>query len=145
MTPEDTESLLRQFLRDAGVDESHPDLVAAWKVFQRFAVVPVECTRDYLFFQVGDGHPEHGLDGYFDFTREFEMRGPSGDEPVWFEQVHIEFKVPPPLRLGVATITRYSTDFPNLTAFFAAVEQLPEFQAGLRFKGFVLTVYHTGV
>jgi hypothetical protein len=63
-------------LHAAGVDEAHPDPRAAWEVFKRYVAVPVECARDYLFFQVGEGRPEHGLDGYFDFTREFEMRGP---------------------------------------------------------------------
>ncbi len=93
--PKDSESLLRKMLRQAGVDQACPDPAAAWEVFKRYAVVPVNCDRDYLFFQVGDGHPEYGLDRYFDDTREFEMRGIRGDEPVWFEQVHIEFKVPP--------------------------------------------------
>jgi hypothetical protein len=145
VTPEESELRLLQMLREAGVDEARPNPAAAWEVFKRFAALPVECARDYLIFQVGDGHPEHGSDGYFDYTREFEMRGASGDEPVWFEQVHIEFKVPPPLRLGVGTVTRFSDDFPDYEAFFAAVEQMPAFRAGLGFAGFVLSVYHTGV
>ena len=145
MTPEDTEPLLRRMLAEAGVDEAHPDPGAAWLAFKRYVVVPVECARDYLFFQVGDGHPEYGSDGYFDFTREFEMRGASGDEPVWFEQVHVEFKVPPSLRLGAGTVTLYSEDHPDFDAFFAAVEQSSAFRAGLVFQGFVLSVYHTGV
>jgi hypothetical protein len=136
---------LQQLLRDAGVDEHNPDPVIAWEVFKLFAAVPVECARDYLFFQVGDGDPQHGLPGYFDYVREFEMRGASGDEPVWFEQVHIEFIVPPALRLGVGSVTKFSVDFSDLGAFFAAVERLAEFQAGLTFKGFALSVYHTGV
>ena len=73
------------------------------------------------------------------------MRGASGDEPVWFEQVHIEFKVPPPLRLGVGTVTMFSDDFSDYGAFFAAVEELSAFRTGLAFRGFVLAVYHTGV
>jgi hypothetical protein len=145
MTPKDTEPLLRKMLREAGVDEGRPDPVAAWEVFKRFATVPVDCARDYLFFQVGDGYPESGLDGYFDYTREFEMRGVSGLEPVWFEQVHIEFKVPPPLRLGIETVTLYSDDFPDYRTFFAAVEKSPAFRIGRTFQGFVLVVYHTGV
>lgn len=145
MTPEDTEPLLRRMLADADVSEAHPDPAAAWEVFKQYATVPAECARDYLFFQVGDGHPESGLDGYFDFTREFEMRGASGDEPVWFEQVHIEFKVPHQSRLGVGTVILYSADFPDYDAFFAAVEQSAAFRAGLAFRGFVLAVYHTGV
>ncbi len=145
MTPEDTEPLLRQMLREAGVDRSYPDPAAAWEVFKRFAAVPVECAHDYLFFQVGDGHPGQGLDGYFDYTREFEMRGASGDEPVWFEQIHVEFKVPPPLRLGLGTVTLQSAEFADYREFFAAVEKLPAFRAGLAFAGFVLSVYHTGV
>ena len=145
MTPHDTEPLLRRMLAEAGVDEARPDPAAAWEVFKRYVAVPAECARDYLFFQVGDGRPEYGADGYFDFTREFEMRGASGDEPVWFEQVHVEFKVPPPLRLGAGTVTMYSVDYPDYGAFFAAVEQSAAFRAGLGFEGFVLAVYHTGV
>lgn len=145
MTPEESELLLRRLLAEAGVDEAHPDPAAAWEVFKRYAAVPAECARDYLFLQVGDGRPEYGSDGYFDFTREFEMRGASGDEPVWFEQVGVEFKVPLPLRLGVGTVTLYSVDFPDYASFFAAVEELPAFRAGLVFRGLVLAVYHTGV
>lgn len=145
MTPEETEPLLRQMLADAGVSESRPDPAAAWEAFKRYAAVPADCARDYLFFQVGDGRPEYGSDGYFDFTREFEMRGASGDEPVWFEQVHVEFKVPPPGRLGLGKATVFSEDYPNYAEFFAAVEQLPAFRAGLGFPGYVLAVYHTGV
>jgi hypothetical protein len=145
MSPEDTTSLLRQMLREAGVDENHPDPTVAWEVFKRYVDIPAACARDYLLFQVGDGQPEYGQDGYFDYTREFEMRGPSGNEPVWFEQAHIEFKVPAPLRLGVGGVTLYSVNFPDCKAFFAAVEELPAFRAGLAFQGFVLSVYHTGV
>jgi hypothetical protein len=145
VTPEETEPLLRQMLEEVGVSESHPDPAAAWETFKRYVAVPAECARDYLFFQVGDGRPEYGSHGYFDFTREFEMRGASGDEPVWFEQVHVEFKVAPQRRLGLGTVTVYSEDFPSYAAFFAAVEQLPAFQAGLAFQGYVLDVYHTGV
>jgi len=145
VTPKDTEPLLRQMLHDARVDEVCPEPTIAWEVFKKFVAVPVECARDYLFFQAGDGYPEYGLDGYFGFVREFEMRGVSGDEPVWFEQVHIEFKVPHVLRLSVRTVTLFSVDFPDYGAFFAAVEQLPEFRVGLAFQGFVLSVYHTGV
>jgi hypothetical protein len=143
--PSDTEPLLRQMLREAGVDEARPNPAVSWEVFKRFATVPAECARDYLFFEAGDGHPEQGSSGYFNYTREFEMRGASGDEPVWFEQVVIEFAVPPPLRLGVGTITLFSVDFPDYGAFFKAVEGLPAFQAGLALPGFVLNVYHTGV
>ena len=145
VTPQDTEPLLRRMLAEAGVDEASPDPAAAWEVFKRYVAVSVECARDSLFFQVGDGRPEYGLDGYFDFTREFEMRGASGDEPVWFEQIHVEFKVPPSLRLGVGTLTLYSVDFPDCGAFFTAVEELSAFRAGLAFQGFNLAVYHTGV
>jgi hypothetical protein len=145
VTPKDSEALLHRMLTEAGVNVRRPDPAAAWEVFKRYVAVPAECARDYLFFQVGDGRPEYGSDGYFDFTREFEMRGSSGNEPVWFEQVHIEFKVPPPLRLGVGTVTLYSEDFLDYGAFFAAVEELPAFHAGLTFQGFVLDVYHTGV
>ena len=145
MTPLDSERVLRRMLREVGVDEAHPDPVPAWEVFKRFATVPVECARDYLFFQVGDGYPENELDGYFDYTREFEMRGASGDDPVWFEQVHIEFKVPPPLRLGVGDVTLFSDDFPDYAAFFRAVEAQPAFRAGLTFQGFALSIFHTGV
>ena len=145
MTPQDTVPLLRQMLAEAGVNEARHDPAAAWEIFKRYVAVPAECARDYLFFQAGDGLPEYGSDGYFDFTREFEMRGESGDEPVWFEQVHVEFNVPPPLRLGVGTVTLYSVDFPDYGAFFAAVEESPAFRAGLAFQGFVLAVYHTGV
>jgi hypothetical protein len=114
-------------------------------VFKRYAALPADCARDHLFFQVGDGPPESGADGYFDFTREFEMRGASGNEPVWFEQVHIEFQVPPSLRLGAGTVTLYSVDFPDYGAFVAAVQQSAAFQAGLLFRGFRLAIYHTGV
>jgi hypothetical protein len=145
MTPHDTETLLRRMLAEAGVSKALPDPAAAWEVFKRCAAVHAECARDYLFFQVGDGRLESGADGYFDFTREFEMRGASGDEPVWFEQVHVEFKVPPPLRLGTGTVILYSVDFPDYAAFFAAVEESAAFRAGLAFRGFVLDVYHTGV
>jgi len=145
MTPEDSESLLREMLRIAGVDEAHPDPTAAWEVFKRYAAVPVECARDFLFFQIGDSQPDRDIAGYFDFVREFEMRGPSGDDPVWFEQVHIEFNVPIPLKLNVDAVTHYSTDFSDYREFFQSVEGLPVFRTGLSFKGFVLSVYHTGV
>jgi hypothetical protein len=145
VTPHETEPLLRQMLSDAGVEEPHPDPTAAWEVFKQYATIHAECARDYLFFQVGDGRPESGAGGYFDFTREFEMRGTKGDEPVWFEQVHVEFKVPHPLRLGVGTATIFSVDYPDYAEFFKAVEQLPAFRTGLAFRGFALTVYHTGV
>ncbi len=145
MTPQDTELVLRQMLAEAGVNETRPDPAVAWTIFKRYVEVPADCARDYLFFQVGEGRPEYAADGYFDFTREFEMRGASGNEPVWFEQVHVEFKVPSTLRLGVETVTLFSVDFPDYGKFFAAVEELPAFRAGLAFQGFVLDVYHTGV
>lgn len=145
MSPESAEQILRQMLQEAGVDESHSDPSIAWDVYKRFAVIPVDCARDYLFFQVGDVDPDYEFDGYFGFVREFEMRGVKGDEPVWFEQIHIEFQVPKPLQLGVRTVTCFSFDFPDAEAFFASVEKLPEFKVGLEFNKFVLSVYHTGV
>lgn len=143
LMPSDTESLVRQSLLERGMDFARPDPAAAWVDFKQFAEVPVECARDYLFFQTGD--VRNGFDGYFDFVREFEMRGISGNEPVWFEQLHIEFTVPHARKLGMPTVNRFSVDFPSREEFFVAVERMPEFRIGLQFPGYVLRVYHTGV
>jgi len=145
VAPYNSESLLLHMLTVAGVDETRPNPAIAWEVFKKYVEIPVECARDYLCFQVGDGRPKSKLGGYFDFYREFEMRGEKGDEPVWFEQVHVGFKIPPKLKLGVGTITLFSLDYPDYLAFFDAVEQSLAFQAGLDFRGFELSVYHTGV
>jgi len=47
----------------------------AWKVFKRFAVMPVDSTGgrecEELWFEASDGGPERDRIGYFDFVRQF--------------------------------------------------------------------------
>jgi hypothetical protein len=142
VTPSETEPHVLWLLSRSGLAVPRPDPLQVWKVFKRFAAEPVECDADYLLFQTGD--PDRA-DTYFDFCREFKLRHGEDEAIVWYEQIHFEFAARRPHRLGFAPVDRWSFHFQSVGDFFAAVEQSPEFRAGLSFPHWDFRVYHTGI
>ena len=57
MTPRDTEPLLRQMLHAAGVNDAHPDPLAACEVFKRYVAVPARPPHLELAGEVGAALP----------------------------------------------------------------------------------------
>jgi hypothetical protein len=112
-----------------------------WNAFKQFSAERVECESDVLLFQAGDSEIRNDI--YFDFCREFRLRG--ADNVVWYEQIHAEFLAHRPRRLHFNGTTSWSYDFDSLPEFFVAVEALPEFNAGVSFRHWSFSVYHTYV
>jgi hypothetical protein len=132
---------IRQLLADAGITEQPPTPTEMWSVFKRFAREPVDCTDEYLLFQVGDS--DVSGDSYLDFCRGYRLADQDGHG--WWEQTHAEFGVRLPHKLGYEQTDLFSSDLPSLDAFFAQVESMAEFQAGCQFRGWQFDIYHTGV
>jgi hypothetical protein len=139
MTPLESEDFVRRMLQDRGDVLERVNPMLAWDVFKRFAVAPVECEQDFLMVQLGDS----GVvgDSYLVFTREFRLREQG---TAWSEQLNVEFSHPGPNRLGFSAFHRSSTDYPSVDAFFASVEQMPEFTAAAAVGDWSLQIYHTG-
>ena len=139
--PSETEARMRCLLAEAGLLVANSDPLRVWAVFKQFAIEPMACAGDYLLFQAGDS--KVASDTYFDFCREFKQYSAEGVP--WYEQLHVEFSTQPPHRLGIAPVALWSDEFGSTTEFFAAVEQLPQFRAGVSFPHWSFRVYHTGV
>ena len=137
MNTQDTAKRLHALLADAGITERQPTPREMWEVFKAFAAEPVDCEDDFAMVQVGDS--EAMGDSYLDFCREFSL-GDGGTE-----QLHAEFKVVVPRKLGCEQTDCSSCDFPDLESFFAEVEKMREFQAGLAYSGWSFRIYHTEV
>jgi hypothetical protein len=134
MTVDDYEAAFRHRLLDAGFDFQKPDLALAWAVFKSFAAEPVESDESYLFWETGHD--------YFDFVREFKQ---DSARAVWFEQLTVHFTRSAPHRLAVEPVVVSSHNYPNYAAFFQAVEQRPEFDNALAFRGWSAELRLDGV
>ena len=141
MKPIETVQRVHDHLATCGVTNGNPTPKQVWEAFKLFARDPVECQDDFMLVQVGDSAVMG--DSYLDFCREFRLIDADGD--AWSEQVHAEFKTVLPTKLGHKQTDCASYDYESLDDFFRAVEEMPEFQAGLAFDGWDFSVYHTGV
>ncbi len=137
MATSDAAPRLKALLVGAGIRGRQPSPQEMWRVFKSFAAEPVECEDDFVMIQVGDSDVMG--ESYLDFCREFSVGG--GET----EQVHAEFKVVLPKRLGCKQTDCSSCDFADLETFFAEVEKMPGFQAGLAYPDWVFSIYHTEV
>jgi len=122
-------------LHDAGFDAG-----LAWRVYQQFAEVPVESGGgrecEELWFEAGDGDPDKGWLGYFDFVRVFSQY--TENDAVWHEMITAHFAGGPSVQLGLrATI---HADLADLPAWFRAVELSPAFRSGAGFEGWSFEV-----
>lgn len=141
MKPHETPNRLKVLLNKEGIIDRAPSAREMWEVFKLFALEDVNCVDQYLLFQAGDS--EMTKDCYLDFCRGFCL---SGEEDVtWWEQVHAEFKVVFPDRLGFPQTDLFSTSCASVSDFFEQVETMPIFQAALDLDGWKFSIYHTGV
>lgn len=119
-------STFDRMLAEAGFDRGRPDPVLAWRVFQAFAQIPVDCADDGLLFQCGTyaftGEPLFHLD----FTRQFTHE--EDGEYAGMEQLSCTVYYAPTHELGELATNLWSYDCPSLGEFVARVEGLPAFQ-----------------
>jgi len=141
MKTQETVQRLQAVLSQRGVTGRQPKPEEVWSAFKVFAAEPVDCEYGFVMVQVGDSAVMG--DSYLDFCREFSLRDADGNG--WTEQVHAEFKTVLPAKLGHKQTDCSSYNFPDLASFFAAVEEMPEFQAGLSFPDWSFNIYHTEV
>ena len=137
MTPTETVKRFRKLLLP---NSQEPTPRQVWEAYKKFAHESVDCADDFLLVQVGDSNVLG--DSYLDFCREFRL---VDGNAAWSEQFHAEFKTELPAKLGCKPTDCGSYQFDDLDKFFAAVEAMPEFQAGLVFEGWKFSIYHTGV
>ena len=126
------ENRLTQLLKENGFDINHPDPRLGWEAFKQFVREPVKCAEDTIAFQMGVNQRTGIEQCYFDFVRRFEIN----DEEKYYdhmEHVHLLFLANPTdeLRRYQTCLSNVSRRFPTLEAFFAAVESLPAFRAGV--------------
>lgn len=140
----EAEPHFRRMLHAAGFSEQQPDALLAWRVFQEFAAVPVDCADDALLFQCGvygnTGHPLF----QFGFVRQFTFE--EDGEYDHMEQLDCSIHFEPDAELQRLETNLWSYDFDSFRAFFACVEALPEFSAAIRGRSPVgMELYHTEV
>jgi len=116
---------------------STPTPSEVWQAFKIAVGEPVDCRDDFAVVQFGDS--EVMANSYLDFCREFSLANEEGDK--WSEQLHAEFSVSLPLKLGYPQSECSSYDHPSLGEFFAAVEKLPGFQEALELQGWSFEVF----
>lgn len=115
-------------LDEAGFDFSKPDPKLAWEVFKRFVREPVECADDGILFECGvfgsDDSPFT-----MDFVRQFsyEVDGHYSH----MEQLRCGFGCPATSELKNLKKNLWAYDYKTLEEYFAAVENLPEFQIAM--------------
>jgi hypothetical protein len=123
-------STFDRLLAEAGFDSERPDPVLAWRVFQAFTQIPVDCAEDGLLFECGTydftGEPLFQLS----FTRQFTHE--EDGEYAGMEQLSCTIYYAPAPELQVLKTTLWSFDCPLLDEFFARVEGLTEFQIPTR-------------
>jgi hypothetical protein len=111
----DAADRLRQLLADAGFNLDRPDPITAWAAFKRFAAEPVDAQTTELWFEAGNGDPASDSPAYFDFVRMF-MHDPD-------------------VRLGLRGRSIQSEDVSDMPPWFATIEALLAFKAGVEFDG----------
>jgi hypothetical protein len=129
---------LRQLLTDAGFNADRPDPAVAWAMFKRFAAEPVDMQTTELWFEAADGDPATDSPAYFDFVRMFMHYPDDGAE--WGEQITAHFTAPPGVQPGLRGRSVQAADVSDLAAWFAAVEALPAFRAGVGYTGWSFEV-----
>lgn len=140
----EAESHFRRMLHQAGFSGQQPDALLAWRVFQEFAAVPVDCADDALLFQCG----VHDFTGrarfHFGFVRQFTFE--EDGEYDHMEQLDCSLLFEPDAELHRLETNLWSYDFGSFQAFFSAVEDLPEFHGALRGRSPVgMELFHTEV
>ena len=131
MHVKEADKLLKQQLKDAGVNTKTPQTKAVWEVFKRFAEIPVEGAErdeDMLFFQCGlytfTGRPLF----YFDFVRQFAIPHSEAEDD-HLEQLHCELTFEPHDELNILKTSLWSNESEAPSAFFERVQGLREFQS----------------
>lgn len=130
MQVHEAEARLKQLLNAAGGDARRPNPLDAWRVFKQFAAEPVDCAEDGLLFQCGVYDFSGAKRFHFDLVRQFTVADEHGDYD-HMEQLHCEFTCAPTPALRKCKAGVWREEFDDDTdQFFAAVENMPEFQAG---------------
>lgn len=117
-------------LREVGFDMNRPDPLLGWSVFKQFVREPVQVYDDGVLFEVIAVEQDQQEVFSMSFTRQFSHVGADG-EYSHMEQLHLGFPSPLTETLRGLETNLWAYDFPTLDAYFAAVEQLPEFQAAI--------------
>jgi hypothetical protein len=126
----EAEGQLKGMLKAEGFDISKPNPQIAWNVFKSFVQKPVECADDAVLFQCGT-FSFTGKDlFYLDFVRQFSIDDEDGEYD-HMEQLHCEFTCNPNKELNPLEKNLWSYDFKDLNDYFAAVENLSEFQTAI--------------
>ncbi len=113
-------------LEQAGFNMSQPAPLLGWSVFKQFVREPVQVADDGVLFETIALKETFSLS----FTRQFSHERDDG-EYSHMEQLHFDFACPLTDALRGHETNLWAYDFPTLDAYFAAVEQLPEFQVAV--------------
>jgi hypothetical protein len=118
--------------------------IDAWRAFKDFGRNVALEGGTGLLFQVGTYQFEGRPLFYFEPVCQFESVKRDGEHD-GFEQLHCELTCSPTSALeGVAT-DLWSFAFPDVDAFYAAVESLPEFEVAVSQGNYRLRVSHERV
>jgi hypothetical protein len=113
----------------------------AWRAFKHFGrSVKLEGGTG-LLFQVGTYDFEGHRLFSFDPVCQFESVFPDGEHE-GFEQLHCELTCPPTPELKGVAIELWSFAFPDVDAFYAAVEASPAFTVAVSQNNYRLRVSH---
>ncbi len=116
----------------------------AWAAFKEYGREVFGSEGTGLLFQVGvykfSGEPLF----YFDPIAQFEVTDDEGEHD-HYEQLHCELTCPPNEILLNTSTNLWSFDYSTADAFFAAVEDLPQFQVAIKQTGYNLAVTYEDV
>jgi hypothetical protein len=128
MRVDEARDRLAQMLTAAGIDPDCATLSEVWPVYQEFARTPVvDQDEVQILAQWGTYNFYIGRDTFtFDLTRQFILE--EDGEYAGMEQLGCTFLFEPTEELATLRGNMWSTKYPDLDAFFAAVEAQPAFQ-----------------
>ena len=124
--PTDSESSLRQLLREEGFIADDPALAPIWSAYRRFVRVPVRCADDNFLCQWGtySGAPDAFE---FDITRQFAIE--EDGEHTGLQQLHCTLIFPKSVGANLNSGNTWASEHPSLDAFLTHVASLPAFAA----------------
>lgn len=140
----EVESHFRRMLYEAGFSGQQPDALLAWRVFQEFAAVPVDCAEDALLFQCGVYNFTGRELFHCGFVRQFTFE--EDGEYDHMEQLDCSILFESDAELHQLKTNLWSYDFDSFQAFFSGVEALREFSVALHGRSPVgAELFHTAV
>ncbi len=134
MKPETARRRLRSLLKASGVDAEPIRVSAVWAIFKQFCAQPSEYDAGVLF-ECGTYDFTGPSLFSLSFVRQFQL--PGDDE--FFQLSATLYREPDGATEGAKTFL-WSSSFPLLDRFFAAVERLEQFRGTARLECWTLKV-----